>query len=95
MLGMRVQYGTRWIPSAHAGIGAHAHLRESLELRARNPDRIHTMRHGAVVGLGMGLQYRTRDLLLGLDFQTRFGGPDEYRSISAFVTVGHVLDQGD
>jgi hypothetical protein len=95
MLGMRAQYGTMWIPSAYAGIGAHAHLRETTDSGQVDQPRSSTMNYGAVLGLGMGLQYRTRDVLLGLDFQVRFGELDEYRSITALVTVGRVLDQGE
>ena len=95
MLGMRARLGTRWIPSAYAGIGAHVHLRETTDPMRIEQPRSSTMRHGVVLGLGMGLQYRTRDVLLGLDVQVRSGELDEYRSVAALVTVGHMLDQGE
>jgi hypothetical protein len=92
MLGMRVQGGIRWMPSIYAGIGAHAHLRETT---LPEGSRSSTMEHGGVLALGTGLQYRTRDILLGFDVQVRLGGLDDYRSIAAFLTVGRVLDQGE
>lgn len=95
MLGMRVQGGIRWMPSVYAGIGAHAHLRETKGSPWLEGAPSSTMKHGGVLALGMGLQYRTRDISLGFDVQVRFGSLDEYRSIAAFLTVGRVLYQGE
>lgn len=95
ILGMRAQFGTRWVPSAYAGIGAHAHLRDIQGSDGRDAKQSATMKFGGVLALGMGLQYRTRDVLLGLDVQVRLGEPDGYRAIMALVSAGRVLDQGE
>ncbi len=95
LLGMRAQFGTRWLPSVYAGIGAHAHLREIQGSDAINARQSSTMNFGGVLALGAGLQYRTRDVLLGLDVQVRLGEPDAYRAIMALVSAGRVLDQGE
>ena len=93
-VGMRLEFGTKWSPSVYAGPGVQAHLRR-VELKAEHPQVNELMKHGAVLVLGMGLQYRVRDLLLGLDFQFRQGWPDDYRSMGVFWTVGRFLDQGE
>lgn len=95
-VGMRARFGTRWIPSAYAGLGLQAQLRRTEKTGPReDPKSVETLEHGAVLALGMGLQYRVSKILLGLDFQVRQGGPDNYRSISAFWSVGCLLDQGE
>jgi hypothetical protein len=95
MLSVRatLEPGGRWIPSACAGIGAQAHLRSTKNLDNRGDSS--TMMFGGLLTLGMGLQYRTRDFLLGVEFRVWHGGPDEYRSIGTLLTLGRVLDQGD
>lgn len=95
ILGMRAQFGTRWLPSAYAGAGAHAHLRESKGSDGIIAKQSSTMSFGGVLALGAGLQHRTRDVLLGLDVQVRLGEPDGYRAIMILVSVGRVLDQGE
>lgn len=98
MLSMRarVETSTRWIVSASAGIGAQAHLRRTKTLdNDGEQDSSSTMNRGGVLALGVGLQYRARDVLLGVEFRVWQGAPDEYRSIAAFLTVGRFLDQGD
>jgi hypothetical protein len=94
-LGMRVQVGTRWMPMAYAGLGMQAHLRTTGEELSGRLMTVETMEPGAVLALGMGLQYRAGDVLLGLEFQVRHGGPDDYLSMAALWTVGRFLDQGD
>ncbi len=95
MLGMKVQFGTIWIPSLYAGIGAQAHLRESKALVGNRDRDSSTMKRGGVLALGAGLQYRAGDILLGVEFRVWEGGPDGYRSIAALLTLGCFLDQGD
>ncbi len=94
-LGMRVQVGTRWMPMAYAGLGMQAHLRTTGEELNGRLKTVETMEPGAVLALGMGLQYRAGDVLLGLEFQVRHGAPDDYLSMAALWTVGRFLDQGD
>lgn len=93
-LGMRVQVGTRWMPMAYAGLGMQAHLRTTSEELNGRLKTVETMEPGAVLALGIGLQYRAGDVLLGLEFQVRHGAPD-YLSMAALWTVGRFLDQGD
>jgi hypothetical protein len=45
-----------------------------------------------VLALGLGLEYRSRDMSLGLELHIRQGVPDEYRSISAVLSAGFFLD---
>jgi hypothetical protein len=91
--GMRASLGTDWRASAYAGIGIQEHLRQTEE-RGSAPKS--TLEQGAVLALGVGLQYRTRGkVLLGLDFLVRQGVPDDYHSVAALLTVGRYLDQGD
>lgn len=94
-VGVRARLGRRWMPSAYAGLGMHAHIRTTEKKFDERPGSVESLVPGAVLALGMGLQYRTRDVLLGLEFQARYGGPDDYLSIGALWTVGCFLDQGD
>jgi len=94
-LGLRAQVGTKWIPTAYAGIGVQTHLRHAETKTDVRRESMKTMQDGALLALGMGLHYRARDVVLGLDFQIRRGGPDGYRSVAALWTVGYVLDQGE
>jgi hypothetical protein len=98
-VGLRAQTGTRWIPTACARLGVQMHLSR----RSKAPDSggnagsssVEEMKEGAVLTVGMGLQYRTRGALLGVEFQIRHGGLDEYRSIAALLSVGRFLNQGE
>jgi hypothetical protein len=96
--GMRVglERTGAWTPTAYVGLGVQAHLRRSTDTSdLKTPRIVTTMENGAVLALGVGLHYRTRDIVLGVDFQARGGGPDDYRSIDAFWTVGYLLDLGE
>lgn len=62
---------------------------------SEGPETVTTLARGAVLVLGLGLQRRVRSTLLGLDFQVRQGGPDDYFSVTAFLTLGRLLDQGE
>lgn len=95
-LGFAAWLGRPWMPTVYANIGVLAHLRRT-DTTNDNPGlgATETTRHGAVLTLGMGLHRRVQDLVLGLDFQTRYGVPDEYHSMAVLGTVGWVLDQGE
>lgn len=94
--GFRTWTGTRWMPTAYAGLGFQAHLQTKEEARrARDRWSSETMEPGAALVVGMGLRYRAGNVLLGLEFQGRYGGPNDYFSIGALWTVGRFLDQGD
>lgn len=88
---MRVQFGTKWIPSVSGGLGMQAHLRRT-ESSIDVPAFSETMPRGAVFVFGIGLHRRAGDLLLGFDFQAREGGPDGYHSVGLLWTVGCFLD---
>lgn len=88
---LRARFGTKWSPSIYAGGGVQAHLRRTEGMRA-GPAYSETMPRGAVLVLGIGLQRRAGNLLLGLDFQVREGGPDGYHSAALLWTVGCDLD---
>lgn len=95
-VGLRASAGTKWLPSVYAGIGLQAHLRRIVETSSsRGPETVTTLARGAVLVLGLGLQHRAGSTLLGLDFQVRQGGPDDYFSVAAFLTLGRILDQGE
>ncbi len=90
-VGMRARFGTKWSPSAYAGFGVQAQLRRTDGTRVA-PGFSETMPRGAVLVLGIGLQRRAGNLLLGLDFQVREGGPDSYHSAAMLWTIGCDLD---
>ena len=94
-VGLRAWTGTRWMPTAYAGLGLQAHLQTKAATEAREQWSFETMEPGAALVMGMGLQYRAGDVLLGLEFQGRYGGPNDYFSIGVLWTVGRFLDQGD
>jgi hypothetical protein len=94
-IGMRARMGVTWMPTAYVGLGFQTHLRRSEKVGQFGLQAADTMKDGAVLVLGMGLQRRARDFLLGLDFQMRQGGPDDYRSVAALWTVGYFLDRGE
>lgn len=96
--GLRGRFGTRLVPTVYAGIGLQAHhlsieATEDAENSRRNT-RTSDLPFEGVLALGMGLEYRVDNVLLGLDLHIRQGVPAEYRSVSAFLSVGFLLDQG-
>jgi hypothetical protein len=95
--GLSMRLGTKWIPWGYAGIGVQVQLRrtEATDAGGVSGRPVTEMKPGGVLGLGMGLQYRAGDVLLGLEFHGRYGGPDGYGSITTFWTVGYFLDQGE
>jgi hypothetical protein len=94
-MGTRAGIGTTWRASGYASIGLQVHLRQAEE-EYDVTKRSETMERSAVLGLGVGLQYRGyRRSLLSLDFLVRQGGLDDYTSISVLLTLGRFLEQGD
>ena len=86
------------IPSASVGMGAQLHLRRtkgSGPLVGEREFPVSTMKYGALLTLGIGLQYRVRDVLLGVEFQARQGSPNDYHAVEVIWTVGYFLDQGE
>lgn len=95
-VGVRAGRGRKWHPSVRAAIGLQAHLRRTVEtFTSGDPETVSTMPRGAVLAVGLGLQYRARLISMGLDFEVRQGGPDDYFSVTAFLTLGRLLDQGE
>ncbi len=91
--GLRARFGVPWSATAYAGIGLHA-FHQDIEAPTRPLDRPDgDMQSGGALALGMGLGYRTRKVLLGLELHVRQGVPDDYRSVAALLSVGCFLDQ--
>jgi hypothetical protein len=94
-VGLRARFGARLAPTAYAGIGLQAHYRDIETPTGQNDERIGDMPFGGVLALGMGLEYRVGDMLLGLELHARQGVPADYRSMAALLSVGCFLDQED
>jgi hypothetical protein len=90
--GLRGRFGTTLMATVYTGIGLQAHHLD-IEVIA---DPEHPMSNEGsgdlpfegVLALGMGLEYRADNVLLGLDLHVRQGLPAEYRSVSAVLSVG-------
>jgi hypothetical protein len=95
--GLRARFGTTLAPTVYAGIGLQVHHR-NIEMLPRDEDKPiganGDMPFGAALALGMGLEYRTGNVLLGLELHVRQGVPADYRSVAALLSVGFFLDQG-
>ena len=91
--GLRVRLDAPLNPSAYAGIGLQEHHRDIDSGNARDPQR--TLPRGGVLTLGLGLEYRVSNLLLGLELHLRQGVPTNYHSVAALLSVGFFLDQGE
>jgi hypothetical protein len=97
--GIRARFGTLLMPTAYVGLGVQAHF---LEAETTRPDPLmpedkvketrQDMPFGGVLALGLGLQYRAGDVLLGLELHMRQGVPADYRSVEALWSVGCYLD---
>jgi hypothetical protein len=94
-VGLKARFGSSLIPTAYAGIELQAHLRDIESARAGDDEPTGDMPFASVLALGMGLEYRAGDLLLGLDLHIRQGLPADYRSVAALLSVGCFLDQGE
>ena len=93
--GLRMRAGTRLAPTAYAGFGLQAHHRDIEKVTLNGRERSETMPFLGVLVLGMGVEHRAGNLLLGLDCNVRQGVPAEYRSVTVLLSVGYVLDQGE
>jgi hypothetical protein len=94
---LRGRLGTaRLIPNFHTGIGLQAHYLDIQVLGdPQSSDRTSDLPFEGVLSLGMGLEYRAGNVLLGLDLHVRQGMSGDYRSVSGLVSVGFFLDQGE
>ncbi len=93
-VGIRARFRTRLSPTAYAGIGLQAHHRDLENGNEADPP-LRTLPRGGVLALGLGLEYRAGDLLLGLELHMRQGVPADYYSVAALLSVGLFLDQGE
>jgi hypothetical protein len=94
--GLRVRVGTTLMPTFYAGAGLQAHHRD--DETASTLEQIEwsrSMPFRGVLAVGMGLEYRIGDVLLGLELHLRQGVPVEYRSTAVSLSVGIPLDQGE
>lgn len=91
--GLRARFGAPWSATAYAGIGLQAHHLDIDVPMAQRDGLSRDMLFGGTLALGMGLGYRTGKILLGLELHMRQGVPDDYRSVSALLSVGCFLDQ--
>lgn len=92
--GVRARVPTRWSPTLYGGAGLQAHYRDidSVSPQERLQQRL---AFGGVLALGLGLAYRTDDLMLGVELHIRQGVPDTYRSVGVFLSAGFFLDRGE
>lgn len=92
--GLRMRCGVRLIPTAYGGIGLQVHHRD---IDLNNPNKPGVSHQGSmpfagVLALGLGLEYRTGDVSLGLELHLRQGVPNDYRSVSLSLSAGFLLD---
>jgi hypothetical protein len=93
--GLRMRYEAPLAPTAYAGIGLQAHHRDVETFNGIGGGRSEAMPFRGVLALGIGLEHRAGNLLLGLELHLRQGVPEDYRSMAALLSVGYVLDQGE
>jgi hypothetical protein len=92
--GMRARLRTRLSPTAYAGLGLQWHHRDIKTTLETDPlgRRLPVV---GVLALGLGLEYRSGGLLLGLELHVRQDVTAQYHSVSALLSVGFCLDQGE
>jgi hypothetical protein len=95
-VGLRGRFGQTWMATFHVAIGLQAYY---LDVRRPRPSRYENVRADlpfeGVLSLGMGLEYRAGDVLLGIDLHVRQGVPADYHSVSGVLSFGIFLDQGE
>jgi hypothetical protein len=94
--GLRGRFGTTLMATFYTGIGLQAHY---LDIAAMADSDDPPSNEGTgdlpfegVLVLGMGLEYHTDNVLLGLDLHIRQGVPAEYRSVGVVLSAGFFLD---
>lgn len=94
--GLRAGIGTRWMPTLYLGGGLQAHHRDTVIGPTVEPnEETRRMPFAGVLVMGVGLAYRSGDMLLGLELHVRQGVPAEYRSVSVSLSAGFFLDPGE
>jgi hypothetical protein len=94
-VGLRGSFGTRLSPTVYGGAGLHAHHRDKNDPENAAKVAVGDMPFRGVLVLGLGLEYRARDVLLGLELHVRQGVPDDYHSVGALLSVGFPVDWGE
>jgi hypothetical protein len=81
------------VPNFYAGIGLQAHYLdiEDSEEQASN-QLTRDLPFEGVLAFGIGLEYRVRDMFLGIELHVRQGVPAGYRSVAGLLSVGWYLD---
>jgi hypothetical protein len=94
--GLRGRFGTTWMATFYTGIGLQAHYLDIAAIADSDdpPSNEGTgdLPFQGVLVLGMGLEYHTDNVLLGLDLHIRQGVPAEYRSVGVVLSAGFFLD---
>jgi hypothetical protein len=93
--GLRMRYEASLAPTAYVGAGLQARHRDIETRKADGDGRSEDMPFSGVVAVGLGLEHRAGNVLLGLDLHVRQGVPAEYRSVSVVLSLGFFLDRGD
>ncbi len=98
-VGLKAWFGGTWlVPTASVGLGLQAHYRDVDINESDESEEIDSSQGMPFVGVlaaSMGLEYRVTNLSLGLELHVRQGVPAEYRSVSALLSAGWSLDQGE
>jgi hypothetical protein len=87
--------GQGLMPTFGAGIGLQAHYLDARVLASsRNNGLTTDLPFEGVLTLGIGLEYRAGDTLLGIELHVRQGMLPGYRSVGVLLSVGRYLDRG-
>lgn len=94
--GWKVRFGAPWSATGYVGPGLQMHHRD-IEASSTSGSEWSSsdMPLGGVLALGLGLEYRTGALVLGVELHLRQAVPAEYRSMSVLMSVGTFLNQGN
>lgn len=93
--GWKARFGAPWSATAYVGPGIQMHHRDVEKRLDGGAESRSDMPLGGVLALGLGLEYRTGALLLGVELHLRQTVPAEYRSMSVLLSVGTFLNQGN
>lgn len=99
-VGLKTWFGTGLVPTASVGLGLQVHHRDSDVTQTKPVDTPESQRggdmpFGGVLTVGLGLEYRMKNLSLGLELHVRQGVPAGYRSVSALLSAGWSFDRGE
>lgn len=95
-VGMKARVGSPWSVTTSVALGLLAHHRDIAtgSVAGEGADGLTgDMPRAGVLALSLGLEYRAKYMLLGLELDMRQGVPADYHSMSARVSVGWFLPQ--